>query len=910
MKGIDIRKLAVVAGMGLLGISAVFGAVKYEDTTLVNDNGQPVAKVAVGTKAAISDGVVAANIAARLANEAYKAATLTAGTSGDATCAVPTVTAGQQGSCAVLDESVTLEVTIPGVTAGTYDIVTTIHDYVDKTLKNRQRVNPEDQYNQTTSDTSSEINSLARAMDSAAAIDLGVLKVSSSEFPVLKTDSIQDTKSALSDNVYKEEQFIWVSGENKYSTSSNRLEGKMTNLAYTIRFTNDDYGIPVCTATNPADGYYGNCTTTSSDATANHRMRIWFLGEKWVLTGMSQPVSTTDGIGNTTTNSGISRGGSIRLAKESSYKIISVGEVIDAGEIKVRLADISVAEGAENAHPAIVDILDANDNLLDQTKISVGSTFSYKTPSGKIAKIYIYKTAAGVTLAAKWAEIAVLSEELTLQNGQAVDNEDNVRYKVYLGWKNRNIQSSPTSWANADNVDALREITIYYDTRESGMVPGDSFTLLKQPDTFKLTFGGSDLTEAEKDALHFSIETDASLMVQNITGLNSSTAVACTNSNDAASTLSNALVKVTTSTGNFEVGFDSVTTFYVDPRTGTIYAKTSPSCTNYAAYPIRETTTGTTATTDGTYTSARKYVKYRTAGDLISGTPVGITTGAIEFKWGNAAGATDTTSIGAGLGTGGLQVNIYEDAGRIGSTTMTALSNMSFNITSTADFNATQRILPTGSATKSILYGISPSADVPTITSNPDAPFITVRGSEFRDMTSDSADFKIAKRVANVKWTLSTQSTAAISGDTYTLKEGAEQTLSNGVKIKVKSIDETLGACSAGGAGAASCTVDSTAVTAVILPDNVAQVTTTVPYKLADSLVVMDSAADAAGLVISVGGPAVSTVSADALAGSSVDIATQGVVVKKIGNVIVVAGQTAADTQTAGNQFLSELVRS
>ena len=66
----------------MLGASVAIADVVYGNTQLVDQNGQPVVKVIVGSTAAASDGVVAANIASKIANEAYKTSTLTATTAG------------------------------------------------------------------------------------------------------------------------------------------------------------------------------------------------------------------------------------------------------------------------------------------------------------------------------------------------------------------------------------------------------------------------------------------------------------------------------------------------------------------------------------------------------------------------------------------------------------------------------------------------------------------------------------------------------------------------------------------------------------------------------------------------------------------------------------------------------------
>jgi len=98
-------------------------------------------------------------------------------------------------------------------------------------------------------------------------------------------------------------------------------------------------------------------------------------------------------------------------------------------------------------------------------------------------------------------------------------------------------------------------------------------------------------------------------------------------------------------------------------------------------------------------------------------------------------------------------------------------------------------------------------------------------------------------------------------------------------------------------------------VSAVVMPNNAPSVETIVPYSLTSDLVYFDTdnVALDTGVIITVGGDAVNTVTKDAIAGSDVDFEATPVVVKQIGNKIVVAGLTGADTAAAGEQFLAAL---
>ena len=106
---ISLKKVgAIVAGAALVASSVAFAGLMYGNTVLVDDNGVPKVKVVVGANAAASDGVAAANIAAKIASEAYAAQEYTATVSGEGVCA------GGAGSCVITDKSVTLAITVPG----------------------------------------------------------------------------------------------------------------------------------------------------------------------------------------------------------------------------------------------------------------------------------------------------------------------------------------------------------------------------------------------------------------------------------------------------------------------------------------------------------------------------------------------------------------------------------------------------------------------------------------------------------------------------------------------------------------------------------------------------------------------------------------------------------------------------
>ncbi len=443
VKGINVRKIAALAsGLALVGASISVAQVLYGNTELVGVNGQPLVKVVVGANAAASDGVAAANIAARISNLAYKSSTLTAQVKGEATCAVGAGegTGTGAGSCVVSNKKANLEVTLPGVSAGAYQFTGLIGDYIDKAPGNRIKTTSDDVYSGTI-DTSSTFSSMYGDTNDANKIRAtrDVYKIGGDQFSAFAAATVTDTQGG--GKTYSETQSLWVYGETKFSASLDQIVAKFKGIGYSAKFDSGDYGIILCTGSNgttSSTSNYAECATTDSEHVNTHKMEIQFLGQTWVLSEATAP--SVGGTNDLNSSSSTLFGGTVKLAKASQSGIVNVGDELDAGSVKVRLSDISVASGASNLHPAIVDILDANGALLAQTTINEGSTYTYTGSDGATVKVRIYKTAPGFTLNAKWADMAILTDELTLKNAERVSSDStnaNYNWYAYLRWKNK-----------------------------------------------------------------------------------------------------------------------------------------------------------------------------------------------------------------------------------------------------------------------------------------------------------------------------------------------------------------------------------------------------------------------------------------------------------------------------------------
>jgi hypothetical protein len=263
-----------------------------------------------------------------------------------------------------------------------------------------------------------------------------------------------------------------------------------------------------------------------------------------------------------------------------------------------------------------------------------------------------------------------------------------------------------------------------------------------------------------------------------------------------------------------------------------------------------------------------------------------------------------STSSGAVTGYQAY-IMLQEDAGKFGDNsnykTLVAVPVI-VNDTSYQTF----RFRASDSSTQQVYYrGLRAGALTFT---NYEPTLVTERGSKVLSVGTSDASIKVAKRIGmpTFQFAYADTATAADSADEYVLGVG-ESKVFGGVTVKVKAINADCGSCSVLGAGGVpACTVD--AVSAVISPDNAASVVVSQPYKLTSNMVMLDSEA-MSGVAITVGGPMVNTVTAEALKDSNVDFNVDSVVVKEVGNKIVVAGMTAQDTMAAADQFIAGVMR-
>lgn len=470
MKKMETKKIGAVLGAALLASSA-FGAVSFGNTELVNMNGQVVATVVVGEKASISDGVAAAKIASMLASKAYKSTTLKAEVLGKegVTCSAT----GGNATCQVVDKSVDLTVIMPGLTSNqVVNLQPLIAEDLDLELGDRDTTNDElDDYFKLWDDRShpfSDQNGQPGAPYAAAVIDYR-------NYDGFKIVPV----TGRSIGTVLEKQRVLLAGYSEYSDK--QIKFKLNDAIYQVIFGPNDYGLPLC----PGDPnkQYGNCTMANK--LPSSRAAVQFMGETWYITKVDIPTYNSPGIADKQ----IYRipNTEVHLAKEARYGVISVGEFLETEDGRYRIVLDDINKNDLLGNPAIISIVDRNNNTVTQDQITPGETKRY-TLGGKDVFVHVYQTAPGTVQLAKWAEMAIIKDSIVLKDGDTFLGDPNTQYAVRIGLTLKGGASSGTDVTATH----LKDITIFGMTLNEELQKGQSYKITDVPgyQAFELSYQG------------------------------------------------------------------------------------------------------------------------------------------------------------------------------------------------------------------------------------------------------------------------------------------------------------------------------------------------------------------------------------------------------------------------------------
>jgi len=331
---------------------------------------------------------------------------------------------------------------------------------------------------------------------------LGMFRIDEKMFQGFAPKTIQDVEAFM--GIYREQQDLWIRGSSSYSEQINDVAGRIENLTYSIKFHGkfDESGIPVCTSSDSTDraecldpgGYLGYVT-------ARHMLRFDFLGDEWAIMNMEPPAAEAK------SEFTVVPGGKLGIAKWLSGGIININKAHPYDGLQFQFSKFNLKD---DYRAAIISVLDSAGNAaIDPgtgepiiVEIEEGETKEVVV-NGKGYRLCPWQIAPGYTPLTQWISLAILSEELTLEHGKPIDEQDKA-WTVYLGWKNKDASETDT------RPDHLRSLILHANDigniSSSGskrLSKDDSVALGLKESGMELRYDG--LTEGNPSKLRFEL---------------------------------------------------------------------------------------------------------------------------------------------------------------------------------------------------------------------------------------------------------------------------------------------------------------------------------------------------------------------------------------------------------------------
>ena len=345
MKSINTKRIAAVAaGAALLGVGLAFaGPVTFQNVQIIGSSGQPLVQIVVGSKAAITDGIAAANIAAAIGNLAYTTQGVTASVNTTNANKVLHVTVSNPGAITLSNQQVWLNQTGTAYATGSYAFTALIGSVLNGAIQSGSPTNTKAlqtgtnyAYQASNSITSPPASpyfyagavpvvtvtktngggisfSSFRATSGGNSYD-NIMRVSNSQLPALLSNS----------GSYGESENLWLTGFPVYNQASGTAAFQVGSVggAYQVTF---------------------NKPIVVSTSTGVNNAGFSFLGQNWTIIGYQAPGLSTY---NTSVGSGLKKasttttvnGGALILASSlSSLSTVYVGQNLTAGPYTVQL---------------------------------------------------------------------------------------------------------------------------------------------------------------------------------------------------------------------------------------------------------------------------------------------------------------------------------------------------------------------------------------------------------------------------------------------------------------------------------------------------------------------------------------------------------------------------------------------
>ena len=503
MKSINAKRIAAVAASLLMGLAfAGQGGVTWNNVPIISNAGVPSVQVVVGSQAAPSDGVVAANIAAVLGNLAFTSQNVTATPTGlsNVNCVVTTPT------CTLTNQQVWFGEKGFAGPAGSYSFTALIGSVLNQGVllgapsytKNTQtsttyafpKNNP---YQTQSSPASSPFATVSVPTGTTVSSNNGGGLVFSSGFTATSGSSKYDNLlqitptqlSALLNNwgTNGETENLWLTGFPVYDQQQN---GATPSQTFAVFGVGGAYQITFNKAIQ--EPYYSS-TSLNANAGTNtvNNAAIQLLGQNWTV--LNYQNSDTSG---TPTSTSAAVGGKLQLAASlTPLQTVYVGHNITSNNFSVSLTDLG--QPANGISPAAVDVY-YKGNLTNVTQLNPGSLTKFQVGTHNLY-VKVNQTFAGLYAYQKWAKLKLYSNTMNITSGQVFNQTNAPGWMAYLYWVNG------TSTGTLPNQ--LKSIVIYNQSPAT-LTPGQSFSFVSPNfTTYKINFVGDTLGN-NFDAISFS----------------------------------------------------------------------------------------------------------------------------------------------------------------------------------------------------------------------------------------------------------------------------------------------------------------------------------------------------------------------------------------------------------------------
>jgi hypothetical protein len=511
MNRLNAKRIGVLAASLLLGL-AVAGPVSFSSIPIINSAGQPVVQIVIGSSAKPSDGVVAANIAAVIGNLAFTSTPVSAtvGNTNGLSCVVTTA------KCAVSNQQVWLGESGVSAPSGSYGFTALIGSVLNRAITLGSPSNTKSlqsgvggsyafQRGYTTSNSPQDSPYTAAgyvptSTSVVAATNGGGVSFSSFTASGATQDNlIQITNAQLpallgNSGNYGENEYLWLTGFPVYDQQTSPSVQNFALIdaggAYQITF-NKPIHEPYW-----ALGTLGGTGTPSVGNSINNAA-ISLLGQQWTIVNYALPTGTPS------SSTVALHGGKLSLAASLvPMTTVYVGKNLTSGPFTVQLADLGTANSGGTS-PAAINIY-YKGVLTNSSSIWPVNTVKYNV-TGVQLYVKVNATFAGLYAYQKWAKIQLYSNVYNLTDGQTFNQTRDPGWNVNLLWVNA---------SGSGHFTDLQSIIIYNSSSVT-LTPGQSFTFIQNPQTYKLTLVG-DTNGNNFDAVSITSQYASSIQYKNL----------------------------------------------------------------------------------------------------------------------------------------------------------------------------------------------------------------------------------------------------------------------------------------------------------------------------------------------------------------------------------------------------------